>query len=305
MRKIISFILAATMSAGLFSFNVHAQEEKINLYVAPGAENGDGSINSPLGSFEEARNKIREIKKSGYPKDGICVYFREGVYTVLDSVELTEEDSGTEEAPIVYRAYGNENVRFIGGVEVDISQFKTVDDEYGKSAIPKSAIDKVKSVNLKELGIDNVGELSYYGHGMYYVAQIEEYKDLNQMSAPELIFNDASMTLARYPNDDFMTISSVAEEGTDVMVYLGSEEKGEIIPPTVSGGGDKLKNWLNAKDPWVFGYWRHDWSDMTMRIKDIDPEAGTFTTDIPSAYLPKQGQRFLCVQPFGGAGLPG
>lgn len=291
MKKTVSLILAASTAFGLCSFGARAAEDKIYLYVKSGAKDGDGSMASPLGSLEEARDKVREIKKSGYPEKGICVYFRGGVYTMAKGVDFGAEDSGEEGAPVVYRAYGNEDVRFVGGVELDISEFKDVTDDYGKSAIPKSVAAKVKSINLSDKGIDDVGELSYLGHGMYYMAQIEALS-LNQTPAPELIFENNSMTLARYPNDGFMTIDDVVEGGTDVAEYLKAEEKPEIVPMTIRGGGDRLKNWVGAKDPWVFGYWKWDWSDMTMRVASINADSGTFTTDIPSAYLPQKGQRF-------------
>ena len=55
--------------------------------------------------MEKARDTIRNLSDSE-KKDGVTVYLREGDYRLLTAgFELTSEDSGTAEAPIVYAAY--------------------------------------------------------------------------------------------------------------------------------------------------------------------------------------------------------
>ena len=44
---------------------------------------------------------------------GFTVFIRGGIYIREDAFELTKEDSGTKEALIIYRAFRNEQVRFI------------------------------------------------------------------------------------------------------------------------------------------------------------------------------------------------
>ena len=66
MKKIIAIIIAALTLLG--TVNVYALDEsheKMYIFVENGAENGDGTKENPLGSFEQARDKIREIKKNG------------------------------------------------------------------------------------------------------------------------------------------------------------------------------------------------------------------------------------------------
>lgn len=291
MKRIITGVIAVICC---MNFNCFAEKsEKVILYVEAGAQNGDGSFSSPLGSLQEAKDKVREIKKQGYPKGGITVYFREGTYRITETVDFGSEDSGKDGAPVIYSAYGNENVRFVGGMELEMSDFKEVTDEYGKSAIPEKALSKVKCVNLSDMGIEDVGRLHYYGHSIYYVRQIEGL-NLNEKPSPELLFNGTAMTPARYPNDDYAVIDKVISGGTEIQTWLSksSQEREEIPPVIIKGASERLERWVNAKDPWVYGYWKWDWSDQSMRIADIDVENGTFTTDIPSAYIPLQGQRF-------------
>ncbi len=63
--------------------------------------------------MEKARDTIRELKNNGqHPENGITVYLREGTYYRNSSFKLEEQDSGTKNAPIVYRSYENERVNF-------------------------------------------------------------------------------------------------------------------------------------------------------------------------------------------------
>ena len=78
------------------------------------SENGITSIVEEKDATDEQK-KIREIKSNGeYPEGGITVFFREGEYNLSESLNLNEQDSGTETGPVCYRAYYNEKVQFDG-----------------------------------------------------------------------------------------------------------------------------------------------------------------------------------------------
>ena len=63
--------------------------DKSKIYVSPdGSDNNNGSINSPFQTFAKAHEYAKQLIKSGTDED-ITVYFREGEYTVLESVEIT------------------------------------------------------------------------------------------------------------------------------------------------------------------------------------------------------------------------
>ena len=82
----------------------------ISIFVASdGDDKADGSGQTPLATLSAARQAIRDLKKNGkIPKGGVTVFVRGGLYELADAFRLTAEDSGTQDAPIIYRAYKKE-----------------------------------------------------------------------------------------------------------------------------------------------------------------------------------------------------
>ena len=112
-----STILLFTVSviAGIF-FSCSNTFGAVTLYVSPdGNDNNGGALNSPLKSFEGARNKVRNlIGGSG----DITVYFRGGTYTFNSTVVIGSQDSGSTNQKITYAAYPGETPIFSSLVQV-------------------------------------------------------------------------------------------------------------------------------------------------------------------------------------------
>lgn len=97
----------------------------ITYYIAPtGNDNATGTTpNQAFATLNHAKKNVRQ--QAG--KVPITVYLREGTYTQNETFTLTEQDSGSESAPIIYRAYEKENARIIGNETR--SQFSPITDE--------------------------------------------------------------------------------------------------------------------------------------------------------------------------------
>lgn len=89
----------------------------IGLYVArDGNDDNPGTQQRPFASLEKARDAARDLKYSGgLPPGGVVVHLREGAYELRTTFRLTAGDAGSENAPIVYRAYPGEKVVLTGG----------------------------------------------------------------------------------------------------------------------------------------------------------------------------------------------
>jgi len=307
LKRIITLILSVCILLSIFPA-VYAETNKLYLYVKNGAVGGDGSIDAPFGKWEEARDYIREIKKEGnYPSGGVVVYFREGIYNLSESVEFTSEDSGTAEAPIVYRSYMEEQVVFTGGVQIPLSDFTAVSDDI-KSRLTADAAKNVKQLDLKSIGIHDYGELGIYGGGKaYYQNQGVNLPEAPIRQSPEFFLDDEVYTIARWPNDDYVLTGKIIQPGTQIEMYANSNKAREdyippekrVYPPEPSifeveaDTLKRMKTWQNPDDPWVYGYFKYDWSDVSLPVREIDLEKGIITTDWPSPKIMEKGKRFF------------
>ncbi len=99
----------------------HGQEraqERI-LYVAPDGDDaeGNGTIDHPYASMDQAREAVRELNRD--MEEDIVVYLRGGNYTVDRTIQFEPEDSGTNGHTITYKAYPGETPVLNGGVKVE------------------------------------------------------------------------------------------------------------------------------------------------------------------------------------------
>jgi len=236
----------------------------------PNADKTDG----PFATLERARDEIRKIKKAGgLPKGAILVEIRGGRYERGEALELTAEDSGTAEAPIVYRARPGEEVRITGGKI--ITGWKPVTDPAVLDRLDPAARGKVLQVDLKAQGITDYGSLGGKFGG----------KPLLRL---ELFFQDKPMQISRWPNDGFIKI-------TEVLGKTPREVRGTkgCVEGIFKYEGDRPKRWVGEKDVWVLGYWFRDWAEQRHKVKSIDPEKHVIEVEKPyHGYGYRKGQWF-------------
>jgi hypothetical protein len=251
------------------------------LHVATdGSDQHPGTKAKPFATLERARDEIRTLRKAGgLPGGGVAVELAGGIYERAKPFELTAEDSGTEQAPIVYRARKGEEVRLVGGKVV--TGWKPVADEAVLNRLEPAARGKVLQADLKALGITSYGEVR--GGGL------------------ELFFQDKPMTLARWPNEGFVKITDLVEPNTvDVRGTKGSKA-GKFMYD-----GDRPKRWTGEKDIWVHGYWFWDWADQRHAVESIDTEKRIIAVKPPyHGYGYRKGQWFYALNVLAELDQPG
>ncbi len=244
--------------------------------LSPNPQRTDG----PFATIERARDAVRTLKQKGqFPKGGVVIEVRGGVYELAQPIELTANDSGLPNAPIVYRARRGELVRLLAGKR--ITQWQRVTDPVVLSRLDEEVRQKVWQTDLKALGLEDYG--SPAGGGL------------------ELFFNDAPMTLARFPNEGFMRIADVAEyDGHQIHGIKGSRT-GRFYYE-----GDRPQRWLGEKEVWLHGYWFWDWSDQRHRLLRIDPEKRLLEVAPPYHYYGyRKGQYFYAYNVLAELDAPG
>ena len=226
------------------------------VYVAPdGQDAGDGRRDRPLASLARARDRVRELRQAGI-EGPVAVNVLPGEYRVREPFQLTRQDSGQPGAPVVYRATEPGQAVFYGGTR--IGGFEPVRDPAILARLPEEARDHVLRCDLRARGIEDFGELAVRGFG--------------QPPAPptlEVFVDGQPMTLARWPNEGFVGIARLVEPG--------SRPEGE--PSVFEYLDDRHERWIEAEDPWLFGYFRFLWADATIPVSRIDPETRTVTCD--------------------------
>ena len=120
-----------------------------NLYVSPlGNDKASGSLEEPLRSFQGARDRIRETNISG---GNIIVNFKGVIYPFENTVVLGQEDSGSPERKIVYKAMDGETPVFTSGKQLkNWTKIRTDDPVY--EYLPEAARKEVFVAELPEPG---------------------------------------------------------------------------------------------------------------------------------------------------------
>ncbi len=78
-----------------------------DLVVAPNGDDANsGTVDAPLKTFEKAK----ELLKNNTSDEAVTVWFREGTYTIENTVEFTADDKSN----VLYRSYPDEKVVFSG-----------------------------------------------------------------------------------------------------------------------------------------------------------------------------------------------
>ncbi len=263
----------------------------LDLYVAsdgndawsggPAAAN-EGKTDGPFATLVRARDEIRRRRQAGTVGDEpAVVHVRAGMYRLEKALDLDARDSGTEQAPVTWRAYKDEKVRIIGGREV--TGFAPVTDPAILERLDESARGKVMQADLKALGVADFGDA------------VEPCRRI------ELFFDDEPMRLARWPNEGYVKVVDVV--GGQPMEIHGL--KGDKVG-RFTYDGDRPKRWLKENDVRLLGYWFWDWSDAYQKVESVDAEKRVIATVPPyHHYGYRKGQRWCAMNLLSEIDSPG
>ena len=257
-----------------FIANVYSQD----IYVSPsGNDHNIGAKTKPVASLEAARNLVRQFKAiNDLPKGGITVWIGKGQYDQTEPFILNENDSGRPNAPIVWRSLPNEAVSVTGGRTIPAKKFERVTDKSILNRLSKDAAQNVLQVNLREMGIDDFGQIKQFGHAMSVVP-----------SPIEVFFNNEAMVLARYPNEGYIKIGKVIDPGS-VPRNGDYSNRGGIFEYT----DPRHALWAGQENVWFQGSFNYGFADDNILVESINTKKQQVQLAMPSLYGVAFGRDF-------------
>ena len=258
-------------------------KERTVFYVATdGSDKNDGTFENPFATIEGARDAIRKAKQDGTLKSGgAIVYIRGGEYTINKGIVFEKEDSGTEDAPIIYRNYMDEVVDFVGGKSLNWDDFvKVTDQAVLDRIVDKASRNKVLQFDLFEAGFTDLPEIPWPGSYSYWETVMKVIPGLKKPigSAPELVINGKGMTVARYPNDSELQISAVYEPG--------STDPAAPRCSVIGFEDNRIDNWTQAKEIILYGTPKYSWGTLATTVGKIEPDKNRVHTKYPIHHQP-------------------
>jgi len=245
------FLLTASVVLAAGSTFFVAPNGDDNAWHGTQAEPGDAD--GPFATLTRARDEIRRLCRAGKLVVPVTVYVRGGRYELKQTFMLTEDDSGTPSAPIVYRAYADEKPVLSGGRRIDTEWTGTSGG--------------IMACDLKDLGLAEV-----WGRDLY--------------------FNGQRQQLARRPNfeperpcaggfnyvagDAIPMHENVPDEARDILRFQDGD----------------IGEWARPEAAEVVVFPRFNWSNDIVRIAAIDAAAGTIKLVKNASYAIRPGDRY-------------
>ena len=279
---LLGFPAAGESSESTFFVSTRGSDIWSGRLAEPNEEGTDG----PFASFEACRDALRSLKESGrLDAAGAIVSVRGGTYRMTGELTLTEKDSGTEEGPVVWRAYPGERVILDGGLTVD--NFMPVTEPAVRARLTPEGRGRIVVADLRSLGLIDYGRIEQRGR-----------------PGLELFFQNKRMQIARWPNDGWLRVADVPQSGDSLYGEgLAREKRYDGVPAgrhygRISYGERRPNSWSLENDIYLHGYWTFDWSDSYQRIESIDTTLSEITIEPPHhhyGYTKNQRYYFLNI----------
>lgn len=238
---------------------------KVKFYVSPtGNDHNPGTIDEPFKTPQRAVNAVNKLKSK---KGGVTVYFREGVYSILQAVSLTQKSGGSSEKDLVfYSNYKDENVTFTGAMTVSGSQLSKANDATFNRKVKDAVKPYIYSVDLGKLGYTDFGTMT-------------------RTSRPALYIDGILYTIARWPNVGMTNMAQYEGlDGSHGVVNIGDiiddSSIGNYTGKTGTGIEFQVVNprpfsWENTDNIWFYGYFYMEWCPYHFRVQSWNEDKMT------------------------------
>lgn len=227
----------------------------------------------PVPTPEAAREAVRRYRAARggrLPTGGVEITLADGVHFLRGPLALTAEDSGTAEAPVVWRA-ANRGRACLSGMRT-ISAWRPVQSSSVASLLPEQA-----RAHVLEADLPWDGEIPDFGGG-------SEACYAKRLNYPLWLYQDGQrLPLARYP-DRVTEPERMGENYILTGPTVGGDEQESTYGQRSTSGvfrcdEPRMAQWAKEPDVWVYGLFLHEYADMKMAVTNIDLTARTMALD--------------------------
>ncbi len=173
MKKMISILLACSVAIGVMMPTFAAETESTQIYVSTtGDDTKDGtSLNAAVRTPARAQELARSYKSENKKTE---IIFTEGTYELDDTLALTAEDSGYENAPIIYRAKQGDEVSFtIANKYDDFEAVSGMSGVYKTSIADLSEDFSVSNIDAMRTTLYAGGKMGVPAHSATFAATVD------------------------------------------------------------------------------------------------------------------------------------
>lgn len=257
------------------------------IHVAPtGKDTNPGTLEKPLATLQAARDKARILRREQQLNEPIEIVVAPGHYILPQPLELTAEDSGTKDSPLIFRGEKGASPVFSGGLV--LPAFEQVSEKLWKINIP---------------------QIAHFGG-----------------TIQQLFVNGKRATRARTPNNSFFKTRKVTESPLDTVkkantgittkkIYLTTPQLQALAPVgaadlqnviiSVHHAWDRTRKYIQAISSgdsavYIIGRQMHSWNKLDNSSQFIFENAKAFL-DSPGEwflepggtlyYIPREGEQ--------------
>lgn len=269
----VQLLLAASLLGLSLVEAVCARE----IFVSPqGDDSQVGSAEKPVASLHRAQELVRQARQA-QPTEGVTVWIAEGDYLQGRPLVLGPEDSGTAEAPVVWRNQEGEKPRLLGARKLTEADFRPVTSAETLARLSPEARGQVLELDAAALGLTQLGP--------YPDVFTDTGGILSLFTAQE------RLPLARFPNRGFMTIRKIHFNAGGATDKNWAGVAWHLLEDHPTGGIFEYRDEFAGKHAvwakqiprgvWFKGYWRIPWQNEAIRVASIDPTQQLITLAKP------------------------
>ncbi len=260
-RRIIGACIAVSMLFGtqISYLSASAEDTEVRrIYVSPDSTGGDGSSSNPVNSIEKALDLAR-AERDSMASGTVEIVLKPGTYRIEKTITINNVNSGNENVQIAIVGEEGGKAKITNSILLPNDKFEKVSDQAVKDRIPDAAKNNIYCINLKSVGIQNVGDRGR----------------LQNATTTLVVMNDEKFVTAKWPNNSEELVGGIGRALLGEITV--SDDAAQTYGFTADVEKERMERWMGAEDATIFGNFEYGYTTAFMDIRGLDPEKQNIT----------------------------